>query len=280
MINNQKDTQKISLSNNRHSNVPNVITFNNNPIFDFASKKTEKLITALYMVTDCMETDDALKSKLRILGVELLSYIYKAKTISQIDKKNHIYFSINIINEILSLIEISSIIGFISEMNYAILKREFKNLIDELNSSQTVDKHFVFTLDKKMFEVNEDDKNITTNRNNAENNKNTIKDTFKKTYNNMSFINRKIDSRTDIYDNPISQNENNFNKQERINKILSLIKDSNKDMSIKDISLAFNNCSEKTIQRDLNYLVLERKIVKNGTKRWSRYSFIKESSNI
>jgi DeoR/GlpR family transcriptional regulator of sugar metabolism len=47
---------------------------------------------------------------------------------------------------------------------------------------------------------------------------------------------------------------------------------SKKDVSIKDISLVLTDCSEKTIQRELNSLVLKGQLKKTGAKRWSRYS--------
>jgi predicted HTH transcriptional regulator len=43
------------------------------------------------------------------------------------------------------------------------------------------------------------------------------------------------------------------------------------DMSIKDISAKVKGCSEKTIQRELNSLVLDHVIERIGEKRWSRY---------
>src|SRR3989344_5554841 len=35
--------------------------------------KTNKLVTALYMVTDIMDTNEPIKNKLRTLGIEILS---------------------------------------------------------------------------------------------------------------------------------------------------------------------------------------------------------------
>jgi len=100
-------------------------SFISRQIYDFVNKKTEKLVTALYMVTDCMETDDALKAKLRFLGVELLSDMYKLASLSMIEKHTHLGISVSRISEILSFVDIASTIGFISEMNANILKREF-----------------------------------------------------------------------------------------------------------------------------------------------------------
>ena len=260
------------------SNVPNIKALSDMSVYEFANKKTEKLVTALYMVTDCMDTDDALKGKLRLLGVELLSDIYKLSTISPIDKYNYISISLTHIYETLSFIEIAHTIGFISEMNTIILKNEFNNLASELKSHQVKDKHFTFTLDEKMFDLSGHKQRLGPGL--AEH---SIKDiprdnAGKRTsYNTMSFMNRESPLQTFQSKRTNSITDNLINKQERVNKILSLIKDKSGidgGASIKDISLTFTDCSEKTIQRELNSLVLKGQIKKTGAKRWSRYSLI------
>ncbi len=64
-----------------------------------------------------------------------------------------------------------------------------------------------------------------------------------------------------------------LDKEGRVSKILGIIKDK-KEVSIKDISIAFTDYSEKTIQRELNALVAKGTIKKIGAKRWSRYQAI------
>jgi myo-inositol catabolism protein IolC len=268
-MNNQKDTQKTSLNSYGQGNVLDVKTLGIKHVYEFANKKTEKLVTALYMVTDCMDTDDALKSKLRELGVELLSDMYKLSNLSPQDKHVHISTSLARIDEVLSFVEIAYTIGFISEMNTMILKKEFLILIGELESLEKKDKHFTFTLDKDMFSLPE---NSTIQGQIEEGN--IVKD--KKTnFNNMSFTNTKNShsafqiSKTNNHVHSVSE------KKDRTDRILALVKD--KDVSIKDISNSFTDCSEKTIQRELNTLVLKGQIKKTGSKRWSRYMLVESS---
>lgn len=275
-MNNQKDIQKNSLNSYGQPNVLDVKTLGSKHIYEFANKKTEKLVTALYMVTDCMDTDDALKGKLRELGVELLSDMYKLSTLSPQDKHVHIGVSLAHVDEIISFVEIAYTIGFISEMNTAILKKEFMILIVELESHQSKDKHFTFTLDQDMFslpDVGARQPVRPIGGGLAEDN--TVKDKdFKRTnFNNMSFTNSKqlvpslqhtIHSRNHL--SIVSE------RKDRTDKILAIIK--GKDVSIKDISNSFTDCSEKTIQRELNSLVLKGQVKKTGSKRWSRYMAI------
>lgn len=44
------------------------------------------------------------------------------------------------------------------------------------------------------------------------------------------------------------------------------------DASIKDIARLVRGCSEKTIQRELNVLIDDGRVLKEGERRWSRYS--------
>lgn len=276
-MNNQKDTQKTKIDSYRQDDFSSVNSLVNKTIYEFANKKTEKLLTALYMVTDCMETDDALKEKLRLLGVELLSDIYKLSSLLPMEKNAHISVSINRIYEILSFIEIAGTIGYVSEMNTRILKNEFKILITELESYQTENKNFTFTLDEKMLEVKRGEENLISNGHLYEgvlNNKTSIKDTYsniyKKTNNIMS--NRNVLNKS----NPHIDYKKV--KLERVEKIISIIKDK-KDATIKDISSKLTDVSEKTIQRELNDLIEKGQIKKIGKKRWSRYQISRGDTN-
>lgn len=64
-----------------------------------------------------------------------------------------------------------------------------------------------------------------------------------------------------------------IDRMNRKTTILNFIKQ-NKEVAIKDIVLYIGDCSEKTIQRELNDLITESLIKKVGDRRWSRYSLI------
>lgn len=57
----------------------------------------------------------------------------------------------------------------------------------------------------------------------------------------------------------------------RRDRILSIIKDKG-HVTIKDVSTAITDVSEKTIQRELTSLISDGIIVKEGERRWSKYS--------
>ena len=275
-MDNKKDIQKTSMNTYGQHNVSDSKSLMDKPVYEFVNKKTEKLVTALYMVTDCMDTDDALKGKLRQLGVELLSDMYKLSTLSPMDKYTRISSSLARIDEILSFIEITYTIGFISEMNTVILKKEFTILIEELESHQKENKHFTFTLDEKIFDLPELQ---IAGKDSDYKGQSFIKDK-RTSFNSMSFMDNKSPLQKSQPKRTISHESNFADRQERTNKILALIKEK-KDLptgevgvSIKDISLSFTDCSEKTIQRELNSLVQKGQLKKTGAKRWSRYSIV------
>jgi len=254
-----------------------------NSVYDYSIKKTEKLVTALYMITDCMDTDDAIKVKLRLLGIELLSKTHRlpiAQTSDQAVIGNEV---VSYIHEIFSLVEISSTLGYISEMNANILKKEFSLLSEELGLHQTSQS---INLSDDLFVV---EHSAPHPHNKIVMDFHTYPNTSKgqtKYKGQTSLSSQMVNKRTSyimpiINKNVVSQIQfsktssalNIAHKKERSEKILALIKDK-KEVSIKDISGIFLDVSEKTIQRELNTLVALGQIKKSGAKRWSRYTVI------
>src|SRR3990167_4088066 len=76
--------------------------------------KVNKLITALFMVTDIIDKDEPIRTKLRTLGTEVISDMHStpANACSKID-------------QIMSFLDVSFAVNIISEMNCNILQKEF-----------------------------------------------------------------------------------------------------------------------------------------------------------
>ena len=91
--------------------------------FCLSYTKTNKLISALYMVTDIMDKEEPIRNKLRNLGTNIIT------DINSFNKGQEIFNQINNrVSEILSFIEIAFSVGIISEMNSSILIKEFLEL--------------------------------------------------------------------------------------------------------------------------------------------------------
>lgn len=287
-MNDQKDIQKNKQTSSQNRHVDGYVRDDKNldskDVYSFILKKTEKLVAALYMVTDCMDTDDAIKMRMRLIGVDVLSAAHKISVLSPVEKHTHITSVKLQVSEIISLVSIASTIGFISEMNSRILIKEFGLLVVELGSHQgqigglqlghgqaESRKISDFILSDDMFKIEDDH---TSNSNIYKSGSGPIKP--KKTM--MSFSSNQglgsLPSKSTSQNYYKGQMEFIPQKEDRAQKIKDIIKDTkNMDgVSIKDISVAFSNCSEKTIQRELNNLVSIGQIKKIGEKRWSRYS--------
>jgi hypothetical protein len=251
---NLRDIEKTLINSYGQSDYSNFKSLPSKDLYEYIHKKTEKIVTAIYMVTDYMEDSEALKSKLRFVSVELLSLIFTLATVPPVDKSAHISVSLVHVHELISFIEIANTIGFISDMNTNILKREFIALIKDIEEHQVKDKHFTFSLDKEMFAVESPfDKGQM------------IKD--KRTDGYFSPPNGPVG---DLARSGLSEGRGGESKESRVTKILAFLKDKH-EVSIKDISASIPDCSEKTIQRELNSLVFLGQIKKTGAKRWSRY---------
>lgn len=268
------------IENKRTEDVPSSVnSFNNKSFIDFTSKKTEKLVMALYMVTDGIDMDESLKNKLRSLGVELMSDIHRISSLYKTQKSFSILSTQSKILEILSFIDVSQTIGFISEMNAGILKKEFDLLAEELIkfeetnqvknmnrdlNSRTISERFVLDKESLFVALPDYEKLPQLNENIRQD---TYKGHIKDSINHNVFYKKYSPIATQK-----DTNKNQVTREERRNQIKDFLKD--KDfLSIKDISVFIKDCSEKTIQRELNELVSNGQVLKEGEKRWSKYKY-------
>ena len=276
-MNNQKDTQKTQLNSYGHKNSTGVKALVNKPVYEFINKKTEKLVTALYMVSDYMEPQESLRNKLRLLGVELMSDIFTLSRLSPLNNSSQIDLSLSRIYEIFSFIEIAETMGYISTMNKEILKTEFDILVEELKSRQSQKRNLPFNLNKNMFEIESND----FVKEKYSDDVFYIKDKNKRTHS-VSFM-KGMSNKRPISGHSLTARDYKKIRSERVEKIISVIKsknnssNSNGGASIKDIAGAFTDCSEKTIQRELLTLIDKGQIKKIGAKRWSKYQVVKNN---
>lgn len=118
------------------------------------AKKSEKLVTALYLVTDLMSDSEPIKHGLRKNSVALLSSM---NALSQLDVKDRILelkISLKAVTEVISLLHVSVTTGIVSEMNGHLLMDGFRSLQLVLEKKQPI-----FT--KEMLHV-EDEETLGT----------------------------------------------------------------------------------------------------------------------
>lgn len=256
------------------------------------AKKSEKLVTALYLVTDLIDDTEPIKQGLRKNAVCLLSSMNSLAQMDVKDKMMELKTSLKLVTEILSLLQVSVTSGTVSEMNGNILMDGFRSLQLVLEKKQPV-------LSKEMLIIADEDylNNETTTSNViSKTSYDAItplalvraKDNKMGNYENKSTetLSYRDYSTDDVKDSKIKDTQVHtaqhirqiqsfttsfqLRKHSRKDQILALFV-KGVDISIKDISTRIKGCSEKTIQRELNDLVSDGKIQRIGEKRWSRY---------
>ncbi|MEZ4102954.1 MAG: hypothetical protein R3B55_00010 [Candidatus Paceibacterota bacterium] len=256
-------------------------------VFMNMSKKTEKISTALYMVTDLIDSSDPIKQRIRQCSIDLISETRAMSHAFSGDVYFMIARSISKSWEIVSLLEVSSSVGFISDMNARILKSVLIELISSLRDKQKresfskiedlkIGESFAdqISLSKSLFDVKKEDlfeDKILEPR------KINIKDTEMSLKNSRSTERAKTDNLEEKKEAPkkiSSEKPESTNKpkpSERRSKILDIVKEKG-EVVVGDILSSFPGISSKTIQRELTSLVEEDVLKRMGEKRWSKYS--------
>ena len=231
--------------------------------------KTNKLITALYMVTDTMEKEEPIRLKLRTLGIEILSDI----SISKLNSKRDISEKIT---AILSFLNIALDIGMISEMNCNILKKEFMELKQSIQESATQDHLWLeeFINRPSETELQNKERSIVNNLSFSKGQGTRIG--VQKGSTLLKAL-KKVEGKSGsaLYENGGFHSGFELLKNKRREEIVAIIKNNPSGMSIKDISLAVQSLGEamgeKTLQRELISMLKDNVLKKTGEKRWSQY---------
>jgi len=201
---------------------------------DFLSDRVEKITMAVYLVTELLSDTEPLKFRLRNRNIKLMSFIKD-------DRK-----AVSIIEEIDSLLKIALMAGLISKMNYSILNVEYGKLLNLVKGNkQVVLPDELFADSKGHLKGHYQGQSSTS---------------FRKQIKDISSKNKTKKIKKVL----------NANKQRKEN-IINFIKDK-KEVSIKDIAKVINDCSEKTLQREIVSLIEEGVLKKEGEKRWTKYS--------
>jgi len=211
---------------------------------DVKDKRLEKLVTAIFMVTGLMDKDEPLRNQLRSISLKLVSGSEASFGSGSLA---------SLVSQLLSLINISTSIGLVSDMNGNILNKELSKLNESLPTLQSLNFEEVFskTLDKRHALLGS--------------NSNVV---YKP---NLSLSRSRTSvqpgSKASFEPGSLASSESKIHRRENI---LKLIRDK-KEVTIKDISSNISDCSEKTIQRELIALLRDKVIQKTGEKRWSKY---------
>lgn len=235
-------------------------------------KKIEKLVSAVYLVTNFLDDKESLKWKTRDLASRLLESGILSRSQSFYQKDNSGDKIREMVLEITSHLEVAMFANMISPMNFSILKREFYLILELLRDLENKSRQNNSSFPKDFFVENgtvdseEGGELISrTNQNNS------LKDMVQTKREDRSFANQT--SRKSL---PLKEfGSVSVKKNQRKSIIINLLK-RKKEVMIKDIVGLIENCSEKTIQRELLSLVEEGVIKKSGERRWTKYSLVNQ----
>jgi hypothetical protein len=201
------------------------------------------------MVSNLLSDSEPMKWSLRSKASALLSLILTFKDLYKVEKNRLSSEAKTRVLEIVSLLQIASSAGLVSEMNFSIIRQEFLNLLDFLSNAENAETdNNPNRISRSFFEV---PKNFLSDKNQVNS-----------------------DRENDHYIKDISNSPSGtgivFKRNNRQNIILGLLKKKGK-MTVKDIAQTIKDCSAKTIQRELNALIKAKVIDKTGQRRWTLY---------
>lgn len=239
-------------------------------------RKSEKLTSAIYRVTETLEHKEPLRWVLR---KKALSCMIKTLSFSRTELRNdyNLYkTSLLLIKELTTLLEVSFTSSLVSQMNFSILRDEYSSLasnIEEfkLKYIKKIDLNVIIPELYMPLNKEKENEDIT----------NTQRDSYKLASNTNNKLNHRLSkghikstTQKNIYNKKVTPNiALKEDKVARREHILEFIK-THGEVNIKDIFSIpelSKNYSEKTIQRELVDMVSSGILKKKGERRWSKY---------
>ncbi|MDO8620569.1 MAG: hypothetical protein Q7R64_04460 [bacterium] len=265
----------------------------------FIFKKTERIVSALYVITGLFSDSEPLRWAIRESGVLLIGHALSFKERATVQSMELISDTGAELAHLISLIDIAYVSDLLSPMNFSILKKELEAVWVALEgkwhghntilSQPSLDEHF-FGLSKELFPEREREvsslavssaykerpatlQSFSDLERLKRNQKDNAKGHFSTKYN---VLNEKSDissreGRTGVSNRQSVESGSSYIKEERMKRIISVLRERNVAM-IKDFGVVIEGCSEKTIQRLLIEMVRSGVLKREGDRRWSRYS--------
>jgi len=243
--------------------------------------KTNKLITALYMVTDMIDKEEPLRNKLRTLGTSIISDINSSPANACAK-----------ISEVMSFLDIAAAVNIISPMNCGILKKEFSELDSSIQeaagnvevSDKKIDLSEFFKEEPNhLYPYILKDNHLNVHRRIGVQKGKTLLKAIKDMSNSVPapYEAKGFRSGSDTKIHPAGAEVFETLKRQRRGDIVNIIKLIGGSATIKDIkdrarlspvqAGLLASCGEKTLQRELVAMVKGGVLKKLGEKRWSRY---------
>ncbi|MFT5179808.1 MAG: hypothetical protein ACI9GH_000123 [Candidatus Paceibacteria bacterium] len=213
--------------------------------FLFILKKTEKIVSAIYLVTDQLSDEENIKKTIRKSVTELLMDITLLGQLKSSKKNYKVPVSLY---KTITLLDSAHLVGLINKSNFNVLRTEMTKLLKEIGVHGDDSSDTLVYLKDRVMTGKSSVKDINTDKRHSDTSVLYKKDTKTKS------------DRAEV-------------QNSRKDMIADLVRNM-KIVSVKDVSFKFQNYSEKTLQRDLLQLVKEGILKKEGERRWSKYSLV------
>ncbi len=248
-----------------HNQASSLSVFSQSSHFAYIYKKTEKLVTAVYMITNFIKDDEPLKWRIRENALELLALNLSFSTVSLSERKDLFRQYQAYSTEIVSLSSIARHSGLISEMNADILKREFNALVAiiEKDENKKANEETVI-LNPDFFDTSRDKRDYEASAIIAPA---PAAIPAAAPASNVLYKGQvpKI-SRPVVKDMPAKPQHTGDSKEDRQSAILKLLSKKS-GLAVKDFTDTIQGVSEKTIQRELLAMVASGVLKKEGERK-------------
>ena len=233
--------------------------FNGQSHLTYVFKKAEKITAAIYLISGLLKDTEPLKWELREKAVNLISSAIALNSIEPSDKNGILQSLFSVSLETLTLLNIASLVGLISDMNHSILRNEIELIVSLLKDKVLEDTEKAgYILSDSFFRTDFKLENSNQGHSDINKGQNTPAPKAQSHMNPSKKLSREKVAVKD-------------KKDDRKSMITELLKKQS-HLTIKDFSKVIVGCSEKTIQRELLELVATGIVKKEGERRWSTYS--------
>lgn len=218
----------------------------------YVYKKAERIAKALLLVSPAFRTSYSLKDKIERIAVALI----EVSTLPPEEGRGPLSRELLSLQGVLQLAKTS---GSISSMNADIILREALNLLQEIALYETPavslgDSPSLSALSRSAIKSDKNERAASLPHALQQEDKES-KEEHK------------------------GQRKNSIIKDNRKDEILSVLRTKGPSF-IKDISTMIKGISEKTVQRELNYLVSTGIVVKSGKRRWTKYELLSTEKGV
>lgn len=232
------------------------------------AKKSEKLATAIYLITSFFDDKEPMKWKLRELVSELVSLGLFLKDNFHKEKESASLKTRNLILEINSFLSTARDVGLITDANFNVIFQETSKYLDLLILPPGIS-------------IEGGNMGLSTSFFGQDTKIGSIEDRVKIDNSIREYENVALGQHISGLPKPRGDEDKGHNlkkfgtvsvkKNSRQSTIIAVLK-RKKEVMIKDITPLIDGCSEKTIQRELLAMVSLGILKKTGEKRWSKYS--------